>query len=58
MPDDTRHSRALESQIVTDPEDLARLEAYNTLRQYLKLEEMIGYFPDLIIRSSCGHRTS
>ena len=46
MADDTRHSHALEPQIVTDQEDLARMEAYNTLRQHLKLEEMIGYFLD------------
>ena len=30
MPDDTRHSHALKPEIVSDPEGLARLEAYNT----------------------------
>lgn len=32
--------------MVTDPEQLARLEIYNTVRQYLKIEEMVGYFLD------------
>ena len=46
MANEARHSRAYEPEIVTDPIELAQLEAYNTVRQYLKLEEMIGYFLD------------
>lgn len=46
MADETRHSRALEPEIVTDPDQLARLEVYNTVQQYLKIEEMVGYFLD------------
>lgn len=46
MSGETRHSRAEVAEVVTDPDELARLEAYNTLQQYLKIEEMVGYFLD------------
>lgn len=46
MPDETRHSRAEEVEVTADPDQLARLEIYNTVRQYLKIEEMVGYFLD------------
>lgn len=44
MPEEIRHSRAQEPVVVTDPDELARLEAFNTARQYLRIEEMVGYF--------------
>ncbi|HEV2577915.1 MAG TPA: Fic family protein [Acidobacteriaceae bacterium] len=44
MADDTRHSKAQEVEIARDPDDLARLESYNTIKQYRKIEEMVGYF--------------
>ena len=46
MPDATRHTRALEPTIVTDPDQLVRLEVFNTAQQILKVEEMVGYFLD------------
>ncbi len=46
MPDEERYSRAAEATVITDPDRLARLEVYNTLRQYSKIEEMVGYFLD------------
>ena len=46
MPDETRHSRAEEALVVIDPDQLARLEVFNTVQQYLKIEEMVGYFLD------------
>lgn len=46
MPDETRHSRAEEVAVSADPDQLARLEIYNTVSQYLKIDEMVGYFLD------------
>ena len=46
MPDATRHSRAEEIEVTDDPDQLARLEIYNTVQQYLKIDEMVGYFLD------------
>ncbi len=46
MPDEERHSHAAEATVISDPDQLARLEVYNTLRQYSKIEEMVGYFLD------------
>lgn len=34
MTDATRHSRALDAEIITDPEALARQEALNGLKQF------------------------
>jgi hypothetical protein len=44
MADEIRHSRALEPELVRDADELARREAFNTAQQYLKTEEMVGYF--------------
>ncbi len=44
MDDRTRHSKAEAVEVTGDPEELARLEAYNVLKQYRKIEEMVGYF--------------
>jgi Fic family protein len=41
---ETRHSRAREAELITDPEELARQEALNGLRQFDKVVEMIEYF--------------
>lgn len=46
MSDETRHSRAEAVEVSADPDQLARLEIYNTVRQYLKIDEMVGYFLD------------
>jgi Fic family protein len=46
MADEIRHSQAHEPIVVSDPEELARLEVFNTVQQYLKIEEMVGYFLD------------
>lgn len=46
MSENTRHSKAEEVEISADPTELARLEAYNVLKQYRKIEEMVGYFLD------------
>jgi Fic family protein len=44
MEEEIRHSQAAEPVIATDPFELARLEAFNTAQQYLKTEEMVGFF--------------
>ena len=43
MTDDgpIRHSKAEEASLVTDPEEKARLEAKNALRQYERIDEMV-----------------
>lgn len=42
--DTTRHSRARDAELVTDPDELARQEARNGLRQFDRVVEMIEYF--------------
>lgn len=44
MADETRHSKALDAQIITDPDELARKESFNTLAQYRAVEQMIEAF--------------
>jgi Fic family protein len=39
-----RHSRALEPELITDPDELARKEARNGLRQFDQVVEMIEFF--------------
>jgi Fic family protein len=46
MSDETRHSSAKEAVVITNVDQLARLEIYNTVQQYLKIEEMVGYHLD------------
>jgi Fic family protein len=46
MPEEIRHSQAKEPVVITDPDELARLEAFNVAAQYLKIEEMVGFFLD------------
>ena len=44
MSDDTRHSKALDAQIITDPDELARKESFNVVAQYRAIEEMVEAF--------------
>jgi Fic family protein len=44
--DQDRHSRALEAELVSDPEEKARVEALNGVRQFDAVAEMIEYFSD------------
>jgi Fic family protein len=46
MADDTRHSRALEAEIISDPDLLARQEALNGLKQFDVVLEMVETFLD------------
>ena len=39
-----RHSKALEAELITDPDEKARAEARNGLRQFDKVVELIEYF--------------
>jgi len=42
-PED-RHSKALEAELISDPDALARQEARNGLRQFDAVMEMVDYF--------------
>ena len=44
--DDTRHSRAEDAELITDPDALAKREALNGLRQFDAVVEMVEYFLD------------
>ena len=44
MADEERHSEALQADLITDPDELARREASNGLRQYDAVVEQIGYW--------------
>jgi Fic family protein len=44
MPEEMRHSRAEEVEIIHDPEQLARQEAQNGLRQFQAVVEMVEVF--------------
>lgn len=46
MEDSTRHSRAFEAEIITDPDALARQEALNGLRQFDAVIKMVETFID------------
>jgi Fic family protein len=46
MADETRHSKALEAQIITDSDELARKESFNTVAQYRAVEAMVETFLD------------
>lgn len=41
MADDTRHSRALEPQILSDPLELARKESFNVVEQFRVVSDMV-----------------
>ena len=42
-----RHSHALEPSLVSDPDEIARIEARNGVRQFDAVSEMIEHFSDL-----------
>jgi Fic family protein len=44
MADDTRHSKALEAEIITDLDELARKESFNVVAQYRAVAEMVESF--------------
>jgi Fic family protein len=44
--DQDRHSRALEAELVSDPEEKARVEALNGVKQFDAVAEMIEHFSD------------
>jgi Fic family protein len=44
MPDDERHSKALEIELISDPDERARQEARNGLRQFDEVIEQINYW--------------
>src|SRR5579863_1529114 len=44
-PDEDRHSRALEVELINDPSEKARQEARNGLRQFDEVVEQIEYWP-------------
>lgn len=46
MADETRHSRALEAEIISDPDLLARQEALNGLKQFDAVISMVETFLD------------
>jgi len=46
MADATRHSRAFDAVILTDPEDLARKESFNTVAQFRAVADMVESFLD------------
>lgn len=41
-----RHSKALEAEIVSDPDEIARIEARNGVRQFDAVTDMIDHFRD------------
>jgi len=44
MPDEERHSKALEIELISDPQEKARREAENGLRQFDEVIEQISYW--------------
>lgn len=44
MADETRHSKAFDAQIITDPDELARKESFNTVAQYRAVSDMVESF--------------
>jgi fido (protein-threonine AMPylation protein) len=41
MADETRHSRALDAQIITDPDKLAHKESFNVIEQFRAVADMV-----------------
>jgi Fic family protein len=44
MTDPIRHSKAREAELISDPDELARQEAFNVLRQFSTVVEMVETF--------------
>jgi Fic family protein len=57
IPEQTRHSKAREAELITDPDLLAQREALNGLRQFDAVVEMIEHFlqPDRPFRFRPSH---
>lgn len=55
--EDDRHSKALEAELITDPDEKARREARNGLRQFDAVVELIEYFlqPDRKVKLRPSH---
>lgn len=55
--EDDRHSKALEAELITDPDEKARREARNGLKQFDAVVELIDYFlqPDRKVRLRPSH---
>ena len=41
MADETRHSRALDALIITDPDELAQKESFNVIEQFRAVADMV-----------------
>jgi hypothetical protein len=41
MAEETRHSRALEARIISDPDELARKESFNVVEQFRAVADMV-----------------
>ena len=54
--DQTRHSKALEAEIVSDPDEIAKIEARNGVRQFDAVADMIATYSDPRESSNCVHR--
>lgn len=44
MTDETRHSKAFDALIITDPDELARKESFNVVEQYRAVADMVESF--------------
>lgn len=44
MADETRHSKALDAEIIKDPDELARKESFNVVAQYRAIAEMVEMY--------------
>ncbi|HSM79591.1 MAG TPA: Fic family protein [Bryobacteraceae bacterium] len=57
MPEDIRHSRARDVELITDPDELAAREALNGLQQFDGVMEMVEYYkhPDRPFRLRLSH---
>ena len=44
MADETRHSRALDALIITDPDELAQKESFNVIEQFRAVADMVETF--------------
>lgn len=57
MPDEERHSRAAEADLISDPQEKARREASNGLKQASTVNEMIEYWlqPDRPFKLRVSH---
>lgn len=54
---ETRHSKAFDAQIITDPDELARKESFNVLAQYRAVSDMVEWFlePERLFKLRPSH---